>query len=375
MLIRNMHGLGDTIHSRALLRYWLAHSDNTIQLETSWPCVFWDMADRVQFIRVPIALRTQTYNADREKDKYFQGQLSQFVKPTWHIRYTRDVADRTPSKSVLETMFWSVGIKDGYETSDFTLPIQPDAAEFADGLIKDWHTNRGNNKPICIYRPLTVRPEFRGTMIRNANVEDYAEVFSHIREKYFVVSVAYLEDSREWITGPRLKADVEYHKGELVFEKLAALVARAEVAYCSNGMMAILAPAVGTRTVSICGGYEPGSWLADGAKHAPYLAIEPLRPCNCGFSGCNNPCDKKLDVFGAVARVRNFCGIPDSYTPPTVQHLFDNAEVPTSPRPALHVGPPPQFTGRNRMQAMLIHNQQQRQLNRQVMRTEQGVKA
>lgn len=368
-----MHGLGDCLHERALLRYWLARTTDDIHLETSWPCVFWDMADRVKFVRAPIALRTQIKNAEREKDK-FVPQLSQFVKPTWQIRYTQEIADKTPSRSVLESMFWSVGIKDGYETSDFTLPIQPDAAEFADGLIKDWHTNRGNNKPICVYRPLVIRPEFRGAQIRNANVDDYAEVFSHIREKYFVVSVAYLEDNREWITGPRLKADVEYHKGELVFERLAALVARAEVAYCSNGMMAVLAPAVGTRTISVCGGYEPPSWLADGAKHAPYLAIPTLKPCNCGWSGCNNPCDKKLDIFASVARVRDFCGIPEGYNPPQLSQFFDVPEVPT-PRPNPQ-GVPTVFTGRNRMQRMMIARQQDRQLQRQKMRVEQpGIKA
>jgi hypothetical protein len=190
-----------------------------------------------------------------------------------------------------------------YETADYTLPVPDEWLEKADALIEEkWKPT----KPLLIYRPLVARPEWRGSMVRNANPDDYAALFAPLREHFFVVSVADLQPGAEWITGPQLIADVELHHGEAEFETLAALFKRAALVYTSSGFGAILAPAVGTPCVSIVGGYEDGRAHDSGARFAPLLSIEPEKPCRCWTSNCHMRCTKKINIVEAAPRVRNF---------------------------------------------------------------------
>ena len=198
-------------------------------------------------------------------------------------------------------MFQSAGIGEDYATADMSLPIPEMWAADADALITGWNTT----KPILVYRPLVVRPEWRGSGIRNANVGNYAELFASIRDSFFVVSIADIESNREWITGPQLIPDVAYNHGELPFDTMAAIMARASVVYTSSGFPAVLGPAVGTPTISIQGGFEPARWHADGIRWAPYLGIDTKDPCACSGM-CHKACTKLIDMPSAKAAVAEF---------------------------------------------------------------------
>ena len=298
LLVHGMHGLGDNIHQRAIIRALLKR-DFHIALETSWPCVYHDLAGPdLRFIRKPVALRAQLKNGARETAKFSAPILPHHSVRAAQITYRTSDIPKTPSGTVLESMFASAGIREDYADADFRLPIPP---EWAAPTIE-------TTKPIMIYRPLVVRPEWRGSGIRNADPDHYAELVAMVRDSFFVVSIADLEPNREWVVGPQLIADASYNHGELSFESMAALVAKAALMFTSNGFPAILGPAVGVPTISVQGGFEPAAWLADGVKYSPYLGIDTLVPCVCGAAHCRIPCTKKLDMPRARAAVAEFVG-------------------------------------------------------------------
>lgn len=324
LLIQGMHGMGDNIHQRAVLRALIP--DHSIWLETSWPCIYEDMiSPDFRLLRRPVALRTQLKNAAREADKFEKiAPRPHHHVPTIHMTYGKGSVP--PGGTILQAMFAKAGIGGKYN-ADFSLPTWPHWHEKLNSIIGIL----GNEKPVMVYRPLVARPEWRGSMVRNANVDDYAAVFAAIRDNFFVISVADLEPTREWIVGPILKPDLQLHKGELPFEALAALFERADCVFTSSGFGAVLAPAVRTPCISIQGGFEPASWHADGAALAPFLGIDPIHPCMCATSNCTAPCDKKLDVPRTIERVKEFLsanGIVSSFVEPRpITEMFGAAQA------------------------------------------------
>ncbi len=243
LLVRGMHGLGDNVHQRAIIRALLKR-DFKISLETAWPCIYHDLAgENLRFLPRPAALRAQLKNAIREREKFSPAVPAHHTVPTIQITYNRDRIERSPSRTFLEAMFQSAGIGEDYANADMSLPIPEMWAADADALITGWFAHRDTEKPILFYRPLTVRPEWRGSGIRNANVNQYAELVAMVRDSFFVVSIADLEPNREWIVGPQLIPDVAFHRGELPFDTMAALMARAALVYTSSGFPAVLGPA------------------------------------------------------------------------------------------------------------------------------------
>jgi hypothetical protein len=306
LVIQGMHGLGDNIHQRAILRQLMP--GYRITLETSWPSVYHDLvADGLTLVRRPVALRTQSKNAAREAHLFAPGPfLGQTVR-RMPIRYGGPQVLQSKSGTIMEVMCDATGTD--FSRADFTLPV-PDV--WFDKLTAIpqwealWRAKIASGKPLLVYRPLVSRPEWRGSAMRNASPVDYCVLLAAIRDEFFVVSVADLEPNREWIVGPQLHADVALHSGELTFEAMAALFSLADLIFTSSGFAAILGPAVKTPTVSIIGGYESVGCHADGSRYAPMLNIGPRVSCTCWSSGCRKVCDKTIDLDTAVPQLQNF---------------------------------------------------------------------
>lgn len=298
--VQGMHGLGDCLHQRAVLRQLMQTNDVT--LETSWPSVYHDLiAQGMAVCRRPVALRTQSKNAARESDKF--SPRHQFVRSGMRISYTGQQVLDTPSKSILEVMCNAT--RTNFAEADYRLPI-PDA--WTAQLFKTLGPlpDSAGRRPWLVYRPLCARPEWRGSIARNADPAAYAELFNYVRDKFFVISVADLGDGAEQIVGPDAKPDLSFHQGELVFETLAALVKQSNLVFTSSGFMAILGPAVGTGTLSIGGGYEDYRCHDTGRLFAPYLSIAPRVGCTCWTSGCRQVCDKTIDLDAAKRGIDEF---------------------------------------------------------------------
>src|SRR6266699_1162207 len=63
--VSGMHGLGDSLHQRAILR--LLMQTNEVWLDTSWASVYWDLVEQgLHVVHKPSPLRTQAKNAQRK---------------------------------------------------------------------------------------------------------------------------------------------------------------------------------------------------------------------------------------------------------------------------------------------------------------------
>ncbi|WP_128361519.1 hypothetical protein [Mesorhizobium sp. M7A.F.Ca.CA.004.12.1.1] len=294
LLVRGMHGLGDNLHQRAVIRQLMRGHE--VYLESSWVAPYHDLiADGLKVIHKATVLRTQAKNASREAGRFHRGGLPRFRRAV-QVSYSPDQV--RSQGSVLAAMCRVTGTD--YATADFRLPI-PDAwMKQVRQLLDTWRPQ----KPILIYRPLNERTEWSGCQARNPDHDAYRDLLATIRDDFFVVSVADLVSGKEWMAGHPIKADVEFHRGELDFETIAALTSVAALVVTSPGFAAILAQAVGTPATVIFGGYENSSSFAGGARYSPYLGIDPINPCQC-FSH-SHACQKTIDIPAATTRLRAF---------------------------------------------------------------------
>lgn len=328
--------MGDCLHQRAVLRQLLrAH---TVTLETSWASMYHDLIpEGLTVVRRPVGLRTQNKNQNREA-ALFSNRQPKFDRSV-RIRYGGTEVMRTKSQTVLEAMCNAVECD--YGSADYRLPVpQVWTDALRDG--QPWWAEYANQqKPLLVYRPLVARPEWKGSIRRNADPTSYARLFAQIRDAFFVVSVADLEPGREWLVGPELRADVALHKGELNFELLAALFKEATLVYTSSGFAAILAPAVGTPCASIVGGYEHKGAHDSGMKFAPFLSLGPSVPCTCFSSQCRRPCQTEIDMSDALPQLQQFLlhNVGGVWAIPPARNLADVYDL--VPDSATSAPPPP----------------------------------
>lgn len=313
LIVQGMHGMGDNLHQRALIRQWM--QARTVYLETPWPCIYHDLVGpRLHLIKKSSSLRTQAKNLRREDAQYSKLPPPSGAKVA-KIWYTPDMVRR--NGSMLAAMIAGAGLD--YPTADFRLPI-PD----------EWSARLrlpATDKPVMLYRPLVERPEWGGCASRNADYVAYRALFDTIRDRFHVVSVADLVPNVEWIVGQRIKADTEYHEGQLAFEELAALAKRAVLVYCSPGFAMLLGQAVGTPTICVFGGHENSKTISAGARYTPTLGIDPIVPCDC-FDHRHKH-QKAINIPIAAERVRQF--VDDECVPleHERQHRVPDAAVDT----------------------------------------------
>lgn len=336
MTLRGIPGLGDEIQQRAIIRALLPRFN--VRLATTWPCVYHDFIDQggLSVYRRPVGLRMQAQNAVRDVE---QARFSRAPQTPYQVSgtvaqiYYNGRVERTPSHTVLEAMFQSVGIAGDYKDADFRMPVRPGWFDDADRLIDGWKPQ----KPILVYRPPIFRVEAPASGVRNPNPAHYAEIAAMLRDSFFVVSVAALAPSREHIVGPILRPDADLTHGELVFDTMAALFARASMVLTPGGFPAILASAVETPCINIMGGYQPAAWMADCGKFSPYLGIDTKSPCECYSSTCRRLCLKEIDLAAARPRVLEFAGLSAAETRPASEMHDPNDYAPRRQHaPMLH---------------------------------------
>ncbi len=271
---------------------------NEVYLYTSWVSVYHDLiADGLHVLNRPTPLRTQRKNAQREA-ALFEKSIPRFIKTKIVELPYRPERVRTLD-TVLAAMceVWQCD----YAKADFRLPVPVEWIARLEIKLK-W---REQQKPLLVYRPLTIRPEWRGAERRNPEFGAYAELFRLIRERFFVVSIADVENGKEWVVGNHpADIDVRFEKGELTFEELAALFSVAKLIFTSPGFPVILAQAVSTPVFALFGGYEDHRSFLGGARYSPYLGIDPIDPCRCFSHG--HHCKKQVDVESAKKRLLEF---------------------------------------------------------------------
>lgn len=292
LLVRGMHGLGDNLHQRAVLRQLMQRHD--VWLESSWVAPYHDLIDQgLRVVHKPTTLRTQAKNARREAGRFARRALPLGTKAL-SVWYTPQEVRQ--ARSVLGAMCGNTGTD--IASADFRLPVPPAWQDRARQLIGE------PTRPIMIYRPLVERREWNGCAARNPDHDAYLELFLGIRDRFHVISVADLEPDREWVAGHRIVADQTFHRGELDFEALAGAVSLASLVFCSPGFAVILGQAVQTPVACIFGAYESSYSFSAGARYAPYLGIDPINPCD-DFRH-DDTRDKSIDIPAALGRLASF---------------------------------------------------------------------
>jgi predicted metal-dependent enzyme (double-stranded beta helix superfamily) len=290
-----MHGLGDNVHQRALVRRVLA-SRADVWLHTPWPCLYHDLVGEMFHVLPPTrtTLRTQHKNLLRERDRYTSERPHPLIGPKkiWY-----DTPCIRASDSILGGML-RYTLRQPLDGADFSLPV-PDAWR-AKAMARIARPDR----PIMVLRPLVDRKEWGGCATRNPDPKAYAALYNAIRSRFFVVSIADLVDRVEWICGDNLRADVTLHAGELDTETMIGMFASAAITFCSPGFALILSQAVGTPVICVYGGRESSRYYAYGARFAPTLGIDPVRPCDCFLP--KHQCDKYIDLDKAHADIARF---------------------------------------------------------------------
>lgn len=290
VLVDGMHGLGDNLHQRAVIRKML--EKNKVWLKTPWPSLYHDMvSDRLHLVDPRTKLRTQAKNAEREAGAYSRERVP-FGAPTIKVAYPSHMV--IEHRGVLAAMAEHVGMDNS--GLDFSLPVP-------------WKHNLRipAGRPLVIFRPLTVRKEWGGNATRNPDPVAYLELYREFRKlmpNAFVISIADLEEGKEWMIHGKVDADAEFHAGELTIEQIAALVRDAALVFTAPGMALVLAQSIGTPVVSVFGGYESAYSFSAGARVTPTLSIEPIKPCEC-FSHTHE-CKKAIDIPMAKASLREF---------------------------------------------------------------------
>ncbi len=293
MFLTGMLGIGDNIHLRAVLRE--LKKVYSVKLETLQISMYYDLVDQYLEL-IPF---THSNIKPRIRESMFKDLATKdYVKLPAH-RHRVTYRDINKHGSILASQFAFCNLKMPVKP-DFSLPIHPDWNEKLDKLMKNWKID----KPLMIYRPIilnTVWPRPN----RSPEPGAYNFLYRSLRDKFFVVSVASLKDKQEWIVGTQQNVDIELNNGQLDFETMAALFARADLVFGNAGFAPVLAQAVGTPVICVYGGNESSKTTNSVGVHlAPSLFIEPDKPCDCHRS--NHDCDKRITLPPALKRIQEF---------------------------------------------------------------------
>lgn len=236
VLVKTMRGLGDSVYQRPFIRTLAL--DHDVWLRTPWPELFEDVP-HVRFVLYSEHLRTQAKNLVRNRHK--RG---------WHRHTSGMRVIRTcygisnPYQGILPDMATVFGVP--FDPRLFDLPVSgPSPVQ--------------SSRPIALVRPVTVRNEWANPA-RNCLPAYIHEAIGILRERFHVVSVADVVEGGEWFDGEPPAADQVFHRGELVFPQLLALLHHAAVVVGPVGWIAPAAAAAKRPLVLIAGGQ--GAWNA-----------------------------------------------------------------------------------------------------------------
>ena len=260
MIIHCHRGLGDNIYERAFIK----QLPKPVYLDTPWPEIHAGI-EGVHFIRPQTNLRTQAKNIAR----HATWAMSPTRQPTRQIRYG--------AEGIIQGMTASFGVMPG----EFDLPPLPPSPETG---------------PYVVVRPATVRQEWRADT-RNPDPWNIALAAMEARNRgYKMISVADLEEGKEWAEHPLPPADFQYHKGELPVEQLLALVKGAAAVIGGIGWLVPAALAAKVPAWIICGGqggFNSPEQICPAGSTITFAV--PDNFCKCRLKTHN--CDKRISNY------------------------------------------------------------------------------
>lgn len=290
--LQSMFGIGDNIFHIAVLRELMLKYDVT--LVTPYVSMYHDLV--AQGLKTKFEPRD--YTTSLEPDHKIDGRRDERVVTFKRLDYSAQETIRCGS--ILAAQFASVGLQMP-ERPDYSMTVPQ---EWRDKFRAMIGSKNKSGKPLMVYRPI-IRNKFWDRPSRAPDPLIYSLLYQHIRDKFFVVSIANLATGKEWIVGPEQDVDLRFHHGELDFKAMAALFAEADLAFVNPGFAPVLAQSVGTAVVVVYGGNESSrTTQAPGFHLAPILCIEPDRPCDCHSP--DHLCDKTITEPSAIEKLDRF---------------------------------------------------------------------
>ena len=244
MIIQGMLGLGDNVYQRAFIK----KIQKPVYLETCWWQFYKDIPG-VELIKPTTRLRTQNKNLEKAPESVWTR------KQRFAMGYNNQ-----------RVFYGTSGILDGMRRSLRVDPATIDLPDFGAPLVEGKY---------AMIRPVTIRKEWQNEA--RAPLPEYiAQAMQILRDEgYLLVSVADLEDEKEWLVGEYPDADFVFHKGELSLEQLMALSAGASVIVGGVGWIVPVGVAYNVPTWIIGGGH--------GAFNAPELLLPKHQPHKVSF--------------------------------------------------------------------------------------------
>jgi hypothetical protein len=276
--VLGMQGLGDNIFQRAFVKT-LAQSEDVV-LRTPWPQLYADLP-RVRCIPSPTRLRTQLKNMLAQPHGAFVDWKPGRVARTVTVSYGHKALERGSVIRAMEACF-------GVPPSGWDLPARL--------MLGRWAPT---GRPIAMVRPVTVRAEWLN-IARNPLPEYVAHAAAQLMRTHHVISVADLEDGKEWLDGEAPPAHEYLHHGELTVESLLALVVAADVVVGGVGWIVPACIATGTPLFCILGGqggHNAPSKITDPRMRLSHVRFaEPDHFCQCTDMR-HGGCDKRITGF------------------------------------------------------------------------------
>jgi len=232
--INSMKGLGDNIFQRHIVKA-LVNSRNEVWISTPWPELYKDLP--VRFVKRETNLRTQNKNMGRVSPDLW----SDYPKDCMMLDLSYD-AKNLSKGSIIKAMESRAGFS--LATTDFSLSSYGGLPE----AIKN------NGMPVALIRPVTIRSEWKNTA--RAPLPEYiVKTSTELRDRgYWVVSVADLEEGKEWMVGDEPYADQKFYHGELGISELMGLTEGASVVVGGVGWIVPACIALQTPLFCILGG-------------------------------------------------------------------------------------------------------------------------
>ena len=267
-----MYGLGDNFYQRAVLKH-----AGECDLETPYPEIYADLP--INCIKPRTVLRTQLKNINQSSG-FKPGRFS-----------TRRRIGYDGRGTILESMIRLSGIR--------AVDLDMSGPSFG-----------GGKKPVIIVRPCVVREEWRADA-RNPMPEYIAQACDALKDEFRIVSIADLEDGKEWVTGELPFAHETYHNGELSIVDLMRLMESASGVIGGVGWVTPMSMAYKTPHLCIFGGW--------GQANGPQRIFDPrvdtshiIQALPDNYCMCDNKfhdCDKTItniegyiDDFRKLAR-------------------------------------------------------------------------
>lgn len=264
-IIDSMQGMGDNIYQRAFVR----ELPKPVFINTPWPELYEDIAG-INFIKPVTRLRTQAKNVVKSAVKWV----------------------KAPRGLTKQIHYGSDGIIPGMKRRFGITPKVFDLPNYGPSPVEGKYV---------VVRPVTIRAEWLAAS-RNPLPEYVSRAAEVMRGKgYKVVSVADLEDGKEWLVRDIPGADICFHHGELGIKQLMSLVQGALAVIGGIGWLVPAAVAYKVPAWVICGGwgkYNSPENLVHSPMDASNLTFAvPDNFCRCAEN--NHQCDKRISDYDA----------------------------------------------------------------------------